>query len=163
MIRPVQEALKMPRKPKLAPHLRIRLDTELLARVEKSRQANHRTLTGEISERLEESFQQELTAQKQLGLASLLLGGDDNARLLLLIGSAVHYTIGDWRRDPKAAEVLLKAVEFIVTEFENLQLPDPPIKVPAGHQVILRKLMEFIDAEQGRVYAPRVYAPREEK
>jgi Mg/Co/Ni transporter MgtE len=49
----------MPRKPKLAPHLRIRLDADLLARVEKSRQANHRTLTGEISARLEESFRRE--------------------------------------------------------------------------------------------------------
>ena len=43
----------------MAPHLRIRLDAELLARVEKSRQANNRTLTGEIAHRLEESFRRE--------------------------------------------------------------------------------------------------------
>src|SRR5262245_23491548 len=52
----------MPRKPKLAPHLRIRLDAELLERVEKSRRANHRTLTGEIAHRLERSFESEDTA-----------------------------------------------------------------------------------------------------
>jgi hypothetical protein len=53
----------MPRKPKTTPHLRIRLDAELLVRLEKSRQANHRTLTGEIAHRLEQSFRREDTEE----------------------------------------------------------------------------------------------------
>ncbi|WP_409188768.1 hypothetical protein [Bradyrhizobium sp. RDM4] len=42
-----------------APHLRIRLDTSLLERLEKSRAKAGRTLTGEITDRLEASFKRE--------------------------------------------------------------------------------------------------------
>ena len=48
----------MPRKAQV-PHLRIRIEPRLLARLEKSRGKNGRTLTGEIVERLEESFRRE--------------------------------------------------------------------------------------------------------
>jgi len=37
-------------------HLRVRIEPKLLARLEKSREKNGRTLTGEIVERLEHSF-----------------------------------------------------------------------------------------------------------
>ena len=53
----------MPKKKELAPHLRIRLDARLLDRLEKSREKSGRTLTGEISDRLERSFQREDTAE----------------------------------------------------------------------------------------------------
>jgi hypothetical protein len=41
------------------PHQRIRFDPKLIARLEKAREANGNTLTGEIVGRLEESFQTE--------------------------------------------------------------------------------------------------------
>jgi hypothetical protein len=48
----------MAKKPlKEAPHLRVRIDPKLLAKLEKSREKNGRTLTGEIVDRLEQSFQ----------------------------------------------------------------------------------------------------------
>ena len=43
--------------PKETPHLRVRIDPKLLAKLEKSRERNDRTLTGEIVARLEQSFQ----------------------------------------------------------------------------------------------------------
>ena len=41
---------------KQPPHLRVRIDPKLIARLEKAREANGNTLTGEIVSRLEESF-----------------------------------------------------------------------------------------------------------
>src|SRR5262249_41214493 len=41
---------------KATPHLRIRIEPELLARLENSRRAQGRTLTGEIVHRIEQSF-----------------------------------------------------------------------------------------------------------
>jgi chromosome condensin MukBEF ATPase and DNA-binding subunit MukB len=41
---------------KQPPHLRIRIDPKLIARLEKAREANSNTLTGEIVDRLEASF-----------------------------------------------------------------------------------------------------------
>jgi hypothetical protein len=41
------------------PHLRLRIEPKLLARLEKSRQKTGRTLTGEIVERLEHSFRKD--------------------------------------------------------------------------------------------------------
>jgi len=41
------------------PHLRVRIEPRLLARLEKAREKKGRTLTGEIVHRLEESFQRE--------------------------------------------------------------------------------------------------------
>jgi hypothetical protein len=38
------------------PHLRLRIEPRLLTRLEKAREKSGRTLTGEISHRLEESF-----------------------------------------------------------------------------------------------------------
>jgi hypothetical protein len=46
----------MARKAKDTPHLRLRVEPSLLARLEKSAEKNERTLTGEIVHRLEESF-----------------------------------------------------------------------------------------------------------
>jgi hypothetical protein len=46
----------MARKAKDTPHLRLRIEPSLLARLEKSAEKNGRTLTGEIVDRLESSF-----------------------------------------------------------------------------------------------------------
>lgn len=42
-----------------SPHLRVRIEPRLLARLEKAREKSGRTLTGEIVSRLEQSFQRE--------------------------------------------------------------------------------------------------------
>ena len=46
-------------KSKEAPHLRVRLKPRLIARLEKAREKTHRTMTGEIEWRLDQSFQRE--------------------------------------------------------------------------------------------------------
>jgi hypothetical protein len=46
-------------KSKEAPHLRVRIEPRLLARLEKAREKSGGTLTGEIVERLWQSFQRE--------------------------------------------------------------------------------------------------------
>jgi Arc-like DNA binding dprotein len=46
-------------KSKEAPHLRVRIEPRLLARLEKARERTGRTMTGEIVERLRQSFQRE--------------------------------------------------------------------------------------------------------
>jgi len=51
-------AIRMPRKDNV-PHLRLRLEPALLARLEKSRAKTGRTLTGEIADRLENSFRKQ--------------------------------------------------------------------------------------------------------
>jgi hypothetical protein len=45
--------------PDTRPHLRLRLEPKLLERLEKARQLGRRTLTGEIAQRLTDSFTQE--------------------------------------------------------------------------------------------------------
>jgi hypothetical protein len=49
----------MARKAKDTPHLRLRIEPSLLARLEKSAEKNERTLTGEIVERLNASFKRD--------------------------------------------------------------------------------------------------------
>jgi hypothetical protein len=49
----------MARKAKVTPHLRLRVEPSLLARLEKSAQKNGRTLTGEIVDRLDASFKRD--------------------------------------------------------------------------------------------------------
>jgi Arc-like DNA binding dprotein len=46
----------MARKPKETPHLRIRIEPTLLGRLEKSAEKTGRTLTGEIVQRMQQSF-----------------------------------------------------------------------------------------------------------
>jgi hypothetical protein len=46
-------------KAKDTPHLRLRVEPSLLARLEKSAEKNGRTLTGEIVDRLEASFKRD--------------------------------------------------------------------------------------------------------
>jgi hypothetical protein len=51
--------LEMARKAKETPHLRLRIEPSLLARIQKSADKNERTLTGEVVDRLEASFKRE--------------------------------------------------------------------------------------------------------
>jgi hypothetical protein len=53
--------LEMARKAKDTPHLRLRIEPSLLARLQKSADKNERTLTGEIVDRLDASFRREDT------------------------------------------------------------------------------------------------------
>jgi hypothetical protein len=46
-------------KGKELPHLRVRIEPKLLARLEKAREKSGRTLTGEIVSRIEQSFRRE--------------------------------------------------------------------------------------------------------
>jgi hypothetical protein len=48
----------MPRKQE-TPHLRVRIEPRLLARLEKAREKSGRTLTGEIVSRIESSFRRD--------------------------------------------------------------------------------------------------------
>ena len=45
--------------PKQTTHLRHRIETDLLQKLEKAAESSGRTLTGEINERLKESFKRE--------------------------------------------------------------------------------------------------------
>ena len=69
------------------PHLRVRIEPRLLARLEKEREKNRRTLTGEIVHRLEDSFrredQQALIAATISGLVQILDTLPDNSLLRL--------------------------------------------------------------------------------
>jgi hypothetical protein len=49
----------MARSTKETPHLRVRIEPRLLAKLERAREKEGRTLTGEIVRRLEQSFQQD--------------------------------------------------------------------------------------------------------
>jgi hypothetical protein len=51
--------LEVARKAKDTPHLRLRIEPSLLARLEKSAEKNGRTLTGEIVDRLDASFKRD--------------------------------------------------------------------------------------------------------
>jgi hypothetical protein len=71
-------------KGKEASHLRVRIEPRLLARLEKARENTGRTMTGEIVERLWQSFQKEdqhklavqaaTTALQRAGLAVVPIG-----------------------------------------------------------------------------------------
>jgi hypothetical protein len=69
------------------PHLRVRIEPRLLARLEKEREKNGRTLTGEIVHRLEDSFrredQQALIAATISSLVQMLDTLPDNSLLKL--------------------------------------------------------------------------------
>jgi hypothetical protein len=78
-------------KSKEAPHLRVRIEPRLLARLEKAREKSGRTLTGEIVERLWQSFQREdqrevavqaaTTALERAGITVVPIGAaQDEAR-----------------------------------------------------------------------------------
>jgi hypothetical protein len=103
-------------RPTETPHLRVRIEPKLLAKLEKSREKNGRTLTGEIVARLEKSFRTD----------------DDIAKL----EAFSHQRMEDWkgryderletvwqqRKEAQAtAEKALKDLELQKAEFEQFQ------------------------------------------
>lgn len=73
-------------KQKQPPLIRIRLDPKLVARLEKAREKNGATLTGEIAERLEESFRvdpEKETLKNVIATIRFLAEDKDTADLLM--------------------------------------------------------------------------------
>jgi hypothetical protein len=64
-----------------APHLRLRIEPALLARLEKAAAKNERTLTGEITHRLGESFQKEDLRQTLETLADSIVAKFGNVKV----------------------------------------------------------------------------------
>src|SRR5947208_12313576 len=76
---------EMARKTKNAPHLRLRVEPGLLARLEKSAAKNERTLTGEIVHRLQHSYEPERQIED-------VFGGRDVYGLMRVIAAAIYET-----------------------------------------------------------------------
>jgi hypothetical protein len=83
----------MPRKDKV-PHLRLRLDPDLLARLEKSRAKAGRTLTGEITLRLERSFRRDETLESNRRLDERLTQSDEAYRAMERALRSVEQILG---------------------------------------------------------------------
>jgi hypothetical protein len=111
----------MARKRKGAtPHLRIRIEPELLARLEKSRTANNRTMTGEIVHRIEQTFRKSDDAD----LATLVYRaafGERTGDLLRAFATAIWLiekrTGKKWHEDSETALVVSYAIDEIIDWF----------------------------------------------
>jgi Arc-like DNA binding domain len=62
----------MAAKPKEGPHLRVRLPPKMLERLEKSREKEGRTLTGEIVHRIDESFRRDTTREQIAAMGAMI-------------------------------------------------------------------------------------------
>jgi hypothetical protein len=118
----------MPRKPKDTPHLRVRIEPKLLARLEKAREKSGRTLTGEIVHRIEQTFRKE--EDEDLGRA--FLGGDDTAKTLNLIANAMRLETAaedgrPWSGDREKAEAVRTAAQLIISGTAGLPVTGPTI------------------------------------
>jgi hypothetical protein len=118
----------MPRKPKDTPHLRVRIEPKLLARLEKAREKSGRTLTGEIVHRIEQTFRKE--EDEDLGRA--FLGGDDTAKALQLIANAMRLETAaqdgtPWSGDQEKAEAVRTAAQLIISGTAGLPVTRPTI------------------------------------
>ncbi len=107
----------MARKPQReTPHLRVRIEPKLLAKLEKSREKDGHTLTGEIVARLEQSFQTDDRAAKveELMLQRMEEWKDRYDERLA--------TAWQQRKEAQAtAEKALKDLELQKAEFERFQ------------------------------------------
>src|SRR5258706_11423872 len=116
------------------PHLRVRIEPKLLARLEKSREKNGRTLTGEIVARLEKSFRTD----------------DDIAKLEEFRNQRMEdwkdryderlETVWQQRKEAQStAEEALKDVQLQKAEFEQFQRnSEAAIRAAAVVDVLLR-------------------------
>jgi hypothetical protein len=105
----------MARKPKETTHLRVRIESALLARLEKVREKTGRTLTGEIVHRIEQTFRKEEDAD----LGSAFLGGDDTAKSLGLLATAMRLVTAEgdgtpWSKDQTKAEAVQAAAPLLI-------------------------------------------------
>jgi hypothetical protein len=116
----------MARKPKETTHLRVRIESALLARLEKARENTRRTLTGEIVHRIEQTFRKEDDAE----LHRAFLGGDDTAKAIALIANAMRLetAAGDgtpWSKDQTKAEVVQTAAPLLIAGSAGLPVVSP--------------------------------------
>jgi hypothetical protein len=117
----LREKGDMAKKQKQAtPHLRIRIEPELLARLEKSRTANNRTLTGEIIHRIEQTYRKSDDAD----LATLVFRaafGERTGDLLRAFATAIwlveRRTGKKWHQDHETAFQVSVAIEEIIEWF----------------------------------------------
>src|ERR1700730_17643798 len=98
------------------PHLRIRIEPELLVRLEKSRSANNRTLTGEIVHRIEQTFRKSDDADLAI-LVYRAAFGDLTGDLLRAFATAIwlieRRTGKKWHEDVDASFQTSTAVDEI--------------------------------------------------
>ena len=102
--------------PRETQHLRVRIEPKLLTKLEKSREKNGRTLTGEIVSRLEQSFQTDDRVAKveELMLQRMEDWKDRYDERL--------ETVWQQRKEAQAtAEQTLKDLELQKAEFEQFQ------------------------------------------
>src|SRR5262249_36156268 len=104
------------------PHLRIRIEPELLARLEKSRTTNSRTLTGEIVHRIEQTFRKSDDAD----LATLVYRaalGDRTGDLLRAFATAIwlieRHTGKKWYEDKDTGIQASFAIDEIFVWFHR--------------------------------------------
>ena len=108
----------MPKKSKQStPHLRIRIEPELLARLEKSRKTQGRTLTGEIVHRIEQSFRKSEDADLAAETFRAAFGGP-TGDLLRSFATAIWLlekrTGKKWNEDRDTAVQVRSATEGVL-------------------------------------------------
>jgi len=111
----------MPKKSKQStPHLRIRIEPELLARLEKSRKTQGRTLTGEIVHRIEQSFRKSEDADLAAETFRAAFGGP-TGDLLRSFATAIWLlekrTGKKWNEDRDTALQVRSAIDAVVGGF----------------------------------------------
>ena len=123
----------MAKKKKATPHLRIRIEPELLARLENSRRAQGRTLTGEIVHRIEQSFRRSEDADLAASTFRAAFGGP-TGELLRAIATAIwlieRRTGKKWNEDTDTAFNVQNAIEAIV-----VALAQPPLTPERVYQI----------------------------
>jgi predicted DNA-binding protein len=116
----------MARKSKATPHLRVRIEPEVLERLEKSRKAGGRTLTGEIVDRIERSFRKEDDAALAVKVFRSIFGAP-TGDLLRAFATAIwlieQRTGKKWNQDRDTYLDVRTAIEAIC---EALQAPLSP-------------------------------------
>src|SRR5262249_16456155 len=108
-------------------HLRIRIEPELLTRLEKSRTANNRTLTGEIVHRIEQTFRKSDDADLATRVYRTAYG-EHTGDLLRAFATAIWLiekrTGKKWHEDAETALQVNHAIDEIVDWFAR-QRRDP--------------------------------------
>jgi hypothetical protein len=106
----------MAKKKKATPHLRIRIEPELLARLENSRKAQGRTLTGEIVHRIEQSFRRSEDADLTASTLRAAFGGatGDLLRAIAIAVWLIEKRTGKkWNENPHAGSLASIALDTI--------------------------------------------------
>jgi TraY domain len=112
----------MARKAKVTPHLRLRVEPSLLARLEKSAEKNGRTLTGEIVDRLDASFKRD---DMQAYVDATAQSITEKLEKLLAAGGALHE-----QAQRKIIEGELFELDLKVLQQED---PDTPVEEHARY------------------------------